>query len=112
MITENNRIMNIKEKIKTAVRVFTLPKDWKAKGNMEFDELFFLATSHREIAEIEICARFNYWYREYCGLRMAITKMAALLFGLVIVCCAERHITILWLSGVLASVFITCMSLM
>ncbi len=104
--------MSIRGQIETARRMFTLPKDWKAKGNMEFDELLFLATTHKELAEMEICTRFNYWYREYCQLRIVITYMAAILFALIITCYLERYnITILSTAIVLAIVFVTCMYL-
>ena len=104
--------MSIREKIKTAIRIFSRPKDWKAKGNMEFDELLFLATTHKELAEMEICTRFNYWYREYCQLRIIITYTAAILFTLIITCYLERYnITILSTAMVLAIVFVTCMYL-
>ena len=93
--------------------MFTLPKDWKAKGNMEFDELLFLATTHKELAEMEICTRFNYWYGEYCQLRIVITYMAAILFALIIACYLERYnITILSVALVLAIVFVSSMYLM
>lgn len=113
MTTNDSITMNIKRKIKTVTRIFTRPKDWKAKGNMEFDELLLLALFHKEVAEKEICNRFNHWYREYCALRIAITTIAAPLFALVIISCAEWHdITLLCISAVLASLLITCMYLM
>ncbi len=83
--------MSLKENIKSAARILTIPKDWKAKGNMEFDELLSIALSHPEIAEKEICERFDYWYKEYrltqIAMRAIITiSFAAIAFGCIHVC--------------------------
>jgi hypothetical protein len=71
MTTNKKPAMSIKENIKTALRVFVLPKDWRAKGNMLFDELFLLCHSQKEIAEDEIQRRQAVAWNDYQSVRKA-----------------------------------------
>jgi len=81
MITDKQSCMK-----NNIIRLFTKPKKWNAKGNMEFDELFSLCSDHPAIGEDEVVSRHSFWYAEYLSVKRAqvvlINVMALLVAAL------------------------------
>ena len=93
--------MNTNEIKKGIGRFFIRPKDWRKPTNLELDELLSIALYHPQVAEKEICDRFNYWYGEYHQVRKAMLIASALLPVLSVGCYAQWPDKITTSAGIL-----------
>ncbi|MGP8217476.1 MAG: hypothetical protein ACLQQ4_18050 [Bacteroidia bacterium] len=61
------------------LRVFLPPRDWRKKGNMEFDELLAICLSYPEVGKEEVISRIDLWYRELLMTRHVLTTLAVII---------------------------------
>ena len=70
--------MNNKER-RGILRVFRAPRDWRKRGNMEFDELLAICLSHPKVGQEEVMDRIKLWGHEYHIAQYVLRTLAVII---------------------------------